>query len=178
MVQREEQKAQTRALLLATAKLQFEQRGFGEVKVGDVAADAGVAKGTVFVHFATKEALFLALTEEELFAWLDTVDTALQALKRPATKKVAALLADTLANRKTLTRLLTILSSVLERNVDEDTIAGWKGRLLARLLNTGARLEGALPFLRAGEGARTLLQIDAVVVGLRQLSDPDRKSVV
>lgn len=108
----------------------------------------------------------------ELFAWLSAVDDRLRSLQRSTTKKVAALLAETLASRTTLTRLLTILSSVLERNVDEDVIAAWKARLLARLANTGAHLERALPFLREGEGAHALLQIDAVVVGLRQLSDP------
>ncbi|WP_210492059.1 TetR/AcrR family transcriptional regulator [Patulibacter sp. SYSU D01012] len=57
--------ARNRALLLAAAEDEFVERGL-EASVADIARRAGVAKGTVFRHFATKEALIAAVVRERL----------------------------------------------------------------------------------------------------------------
>jgi AcrR family transcriptional regulator len=50
--------AQTRQLILQSALATFLQRGFEGTRMADVAAGAGLAKGTLYLHFADKEALF------------------------------------------------------------------------------------------------------------------------
>jgi len=57
---REQQKKETRALLLKTARELFEERGFRKTTIKQVAEKAGVAVGTVFVHFPDKSALLAA----------------------------------------------------------------------------------------------------------------------
>ena len=42
----------------------FAQHGFNATKLEDVAAEAGVSKGTVYLYFGSKEALFRAMVEE------------------------------------------------------------------------------------------------------------------
>jgi AcrR family transcriptional regulator len=52
----------------------FAEHGYRGARVEDIAAEVGVAKGTVFLHFGSKEGLFLAAFERavrELPAWLD-----------------------------------------------------------------------------------------------------------
>lgn len=169
----DDEKDERRRRILRAALTLFESGSFQGIKVADVAARAGLAKGTVFLYFATKEALFLGLLEARLEVWLATLDDELARGKgRWSPGRVARLVADTLADHVALTRLLPLLSSVLEHNVTLDQARSFKQWLAARLPQTGARLERRLPFLRAGEGARLLLWIDAAVVGLRQLSDP------
>ncbi|WP_285627553.1 TetR/AcrR family transcriptional regulator [Kineosporia sp. NBRC 101677] len=46
--------------MLAAAEIEFAQRG-SETSIADIARRAGVAKGTVFRHFATKEDLITAV---------------------------------------------------------------------------------------------------------------------
>ena len=58
-----------RALLLAAAEVEFAERG-GEASIADIARRAGVAKGTVFRHFPTKEDLVTAVVGGH-FAALD-----------------------------------------------------------------------------------------------------------
>ncbi len=52
--------ARNRELLLAAAEQEFAERGL-DASIADIARRAGVAKGTVFRHFATKEELVAAI---------------------------------------------------------------------------------------------------------------------
>src|ERR1700683_2007933 len=57
-------KARNRALILAAASEAFAERGV-ETQMDDVAARAGLGVGTLYRHFATKEALMVALMERK-----------------------------------------------------------------------------------------------------------------
>jgi AcrR family transcriptional regulator len=56
----------TRALLLDAAELLLSQRAPEEIRIEDVAAQAGVSPASVYVHFGTKDALLAAVTERLL----------------------------------------------------------------------------------------------------------------
>lgn len=58
------QKRATREALIAAALRVYELDGIGAARTADVATVAGVSHGTVFVHFPTREALFVAALEE------------------------------------------------------------------------------------------------------------------
>ncbi|HEY2154827.1 MAG TPA: TetR/AcrR family transcriptional regulator [Isosphaeraceae bacterium] len=52
--------------ILEAAALLFAGRPYHEVRMDDIAGQAGVAKGTLYLHFRDKEALYLALIDEGL----------------------------------------------------------------------------------------------------------------
>jgi len=64
----------TRSRLLDAAALAFADRGFDEVTVDDLCAAAGIAKGTFYFHFPSKEALLVALFFRGTHARVDEVD--------------------------------------------------------------------------------------------------------
>jgi AcrR family transcriptional regulator len=69
---------EVRRRILAAATEVFLERGFGGASVDDIAAAAGFSKGAVYSNFEDKDALFLALLDEE-FAWrLDRLRAALE----------------------------------------------------------------------------------------------------
>ncbi|GAA4902546.1 TetR family transcriptional regulator [Actinomycetospora succinea] len=61
-------KARTRGALLDAARRVFAERGYGPASVEEIARTAGVSVGSVYVHFASKEALFTALLEAQTSA--------------------------------------------------------------------------------------------------------------
>lgn len=66
--------AERRERILEAAMRNFAEHGYRGARVEDIAADCGVAKGTVFLDFASKEGLFLAAYQKAvsmLPAWLD-----------------------------------------------------------------------------------------------------------
>ncbi len=169
----DEAKQSRRSAILATAWQLFQGMPYSAIAMAEVAERAGLAKGTLYLYFKTKEELFLALQEQQLADWFDEVDRALAADRADWTSgDVVSLLCGTLERRPGVARLLAILSPTLEQNIPFAEALRFKRRLAERLACTGALLERRLPFLAAGEGARLLLRCQALVVGLQHLADP------
>lgn len=74
----------TRAVLLDAGELLLSQRAPEEIRIEDVAAQAGVSPASVYVHFGTKDGLMAAVTERVLAV-------ATEALRSAYTAKVPAL---------------------------------------------------------------------------------------
>lgn len=62
---RETKRLQTRERLLGAAVAEFKRSGMAEADVGTIVAAAGVAHGTFFFHFPTKEHVLLELEHRE-----------------------------------------------------------------------------------------------------------------
>lgn len=60
-------------LVRAAAEL-FSERGFAATRLEDVAARAGISKGTVYLYFDSKEALFEAVVREAITPNLDRAE--------------------------------------------------------------------------------------------------------
>jgi AcrR family transcriptional regulator len=60
-IRRRRDPEERRAEILAAAFALFSERGFAATRIEDVATRAGIAKGTVYLHFPDKEALFTSL---------------------------------------------------------------------------------------------------------------------
>lgn len=170
---RAEAKAERARALVDAAGALFDASTYAAVTMERVARAAGLAKGTVYLSFETKEALFLALETERFSEWFDAVDAALAREASPATpRRVARLLARSLEGRDAFVRLLVLLHVVLEQNVDRAAGRAFKELLLRRVGRTGQLLESRLPFLPAGEGAALLMRLHALVLGFAQMASP------
>lgn len=60
---RERRLERTRSLLLDAAEAVFAEKGFTAASLDDIAHAAGYTKGAIYNHFATKEDLFLAVSD-------------------------------------------------------------------------------------------------------------------
>jgi AcrR family transcriptional regulator len=76
MATQSERRQATQAAILKAARRLFGERGFAAATIDDVAAAARVAKGAVYHHFATKEALFEAVFDQVSQELLVEVDRA------------------------------------------------------------------------------------------------------
>lgn len=170
---REDQKELRRGGILDAAWRLFGERHYAGIPVGDVAREAGLAKGTIYLYFGTKEELFLAALERQLVAWFEYLDEQLEGMRgKCGVSEVVALLCGSLEERPALARALAIMHGVFEQNVGFEAALRFKRTLLSRLVRTGALLEECLPLLGAGDGLKALLRAHALIVGLWQLSDP------
>ena len=70
-------RAERRQAILAAALQEFSARGFAAARLDDVADAAGIAKGTIYLYFRDKEALFQDLIRSEMSPVVATFETAL-----------------------------------------------------------------------------------------------------
>ncbi len=83
---RERQRQERERLILRAAAEMFIERGYYDTSMDDIAARVGIAKGTVYLHFASKEDLTLALFEQGVREFTRSLDAILSADGTPRDK--------------------------------------------------------------------------------------------
>jgi TetR/AcrR family fatty acid metabolism transcriptional regulator len=83
---RERQRQERETLILRAAEELFLERGYHDTSIEDIAARVGIAKGTVYLHFASKEDLVLALLERGIHAFAGALDAILTSHRTPRSK--------------------------------------------------------------------------------------------
>jgi len=88
----EARQAKLQAILDAALDV-FAEKGFADARLDDVAARAGVAKGTLYLYAESKQALFEALVRSGIVAPLAAIERQVLALDAPAEAMLRALFA-------------------------------------------------------------------------------------
>ena len=144
--------------------------------VAEVADAAGLAKGTVYLYFPSKEELLLAVHErhaDEFFAVL------VQRLANPDTITLDEMMRMTrthMLDRPTFLPLATRCLGLMATEVPAETAAAFQQRMAERMQAAGAGLERHFPELPLGGGVRLLRRSFALIVGLWQMSWSDARS--
>jgi len=89
---RQDRARERREAIVAAALAEFTAHGFAAARIDDIARRAGVAKGTVFVHFPDKEALFEGMAQTVLTPWIERLVTAVPVPGVPVRATLEALL--------------------------------------------------------------------------------------
>lgn len=137
-----------------------------------IAREAGLAKGTLYLYFRTKEELFLALLEQDMEEWLTTMEAAFAKTLPPDPRALAKFIAAGLVERPLMTQLFSRLPAVLEGNLPDEVARAFRLRTVRRTDAFGACLEKALGPVVQGQGARLSQWVFAVIVGVHQIANP------
>ncbi len=137
---RQQKADETRRRLFAAAVQLFTQAGYHATTVETIAARAGVAKGTFFVHFPTKDAVILELVRIQTGAALAARTAALAAGPLSALRAATLELGDQAGMSRPLSRAVlgaTLTSSELADAAD----AEFQKVLAAMLADASAALQ-------------------------------------
>ncbi|MCA2960947.1 MAG: TetR family transcriptional regulator [Silvanigrellales bacterium] len=183
-----EDKENKRKQIVIAARELFTVRDFFFVKMEDVATKAGVAKGTLYLYFGTKEELFLAVAETEIGEWFESLYGAVEDISKRSSEnatlasnipriagELSTLIASTLKKHPTIPRDLSLLFNILEHNVSDDKMLAFKSQLIARL---DALCEQFTRMLGCHEDAcwRLQLGLQSIMLGAWQLAKPSEKA--
>lgn len=166
----EQQKLLRRGAILDAAQALFDAESFDAVTMARVAAQAKLAKGTLYLYFPSREALFLALLTQQFEAFFQALDAA---LARPMTQaQFAHYLAQDLHARPRLLRLISVMHTVLEHNIDLATASAFKHMLAGHAQRSGSLIEQQVASIHSGFGSRLLMWLHALAIGLHHLATP------
>jgi len=161
-----EQKAARRQALLAAAARCFVDNNYQLPSATQVAEAAQVAKGTVYLYFSSKEAIFLGLLGEHLQRLLTALRQSVAEVS--IAKRLTANILDYIEAEPSFMPLSAQLQTTLQQSLDQPTLVQFKRQLAQSLTDAGHWLEQTYN-LTAGTGSRCLLHSYAAMVGLWQL---------
>ena len=165
----EDKQARRRAILAAAATLFGDGRG--DLPTAHAIAQAcGLAKGTVYLYFRSKEAIFSALLLEGWGEVVGLVEKAFAPSKPllvddPTAAFLAAYVAHLDRHRELLR--LDALRPTLEQGLDLASLAEFKRTFVERLVAGGVLIDRRLS-LRDGKGVKLLTRTHALTCGLWQ----------
>ena len=119
----------------------FAAKGFAAARLDDIAKQAGVAKGTIYLYFASKEDLLEAIVKSTIGAVLANVEQAVAASPAPASE------------------MLRMIGQTLGAAIEEDD----RRRVLHLVLSEGARFPAIADFYHREIISRGMGLIRAIV---------------
>lgn len=163
----EDKTARRDAIVRAAEELSARSAGFSMEQLG---RRAGVAKGTLYLYFGTREEVLLAVHEKQTHELFDVVERALAAAAPTGETVVRAGLRYLRAHPE-FYPLAGNCRGMLDTNVSTEAAFAFKDGIARRLALLGIRIEELYPRLRKGEGAALLMNCYALIVGLWQQAD-------
>src|SRR5579884_61426 len=83
---KERQRRERERLILQAAEELLLERGYHDMSIDDIAARVGISKGTVYLHFASKDDLVFALFEQGMQQFITALDAMLASPGTPREK--------------------------------------------------------------------------------------------
>jgi AcrR family transcriptional regulator len=166
-----EAKLARREQILSAAAELLRHEPYEELTMASVARAAGLAKGTPYLYWRSKEELFLTALQEEYLAFLRDLVPTLRAAE-PTVEAIGSALVDELLGRERLVALIGQVHVALERNAPVEAVIAFKRSLVGAGVEVAVALNERLPWLPVTDAARLLVRVHGALVALRQMADP------
>jgi AcrR family transcriptional regulator len=162
----EEARQERETSIINSAERLLLERGYFAINMDQVARTAGLAKGTVYLYFKTKEELFLTVFERQAVVWFDEIEQTLsESVLTPSREALADLLVHSLADKLLLTRLVALSTVLFEYNVSLERAHAHKVWIFQKLAMTGKLIDEKFN-LSQGQGVELLFRTFIIVAGL------------
>ena len=172
-----EAKSKRRAGIITAAASLVRQDPRASFSMEALAQAAGLAKGTVYLYFRTREEVLLAIHERYVHELFDAFEAVLDAPDADASKVLAAGIRYH-RERPESYSLAANCRNLMESKVGVDAAVAFKLLLGPRIVSIGTRIEALISGIAPGEGAALLLNSYALIIGLWQQADtPERLRV-
>lgn len=165
-----EDKELRRAAIVAAAHALVHRDPSASFSVDELARRAGLAKGTLYLYFGSREEVLLTLHVQQSHEIFDVIERALAQPDADARKVLAAGMAY-LRTHPEFYPLASNCRSMLDTNISESAALAFKIAIANRLAPIGERIEALYPGLAPGEGAALLMNSYAFIIGLWQQAD-------
>ncbi|UCM86630.1 TetR/AcrR family transcriptional regulator [Streptomyces marincola] len=165
----EEQREIRRRAVLDTTAAMLREMPVGDVSLNELSRRVGLAKSNVLRYFESREAILLELLDRAWRQWVADLPALMDAgidQDAPVSRRgeqFAAVVADSLAERRVLCDLLSAQAGVLEHNVSPRVAARSKHAAVANVTGIAALARRHLPEL--GDSAPRLTAAMIMAVG-------------
>ena len=168
-IQAEDKQERQQAILDAAARL-LARSPDRIANVAEVADEAGLAKGTVYLYFPSKEELLLAVHERNIDGFFRSLIERLAGSAPVTVSDVIALTHRHIVEPPLFLPLAARCFGMMGQGVPVEAALAFKQRMGDRLSRAGAGLERHFAELKPGDGVALLRHSYALIIGLWQMS--------
>lgn len=159
--------------MLDAARDLMDSRSFDEIAVREIPDRLGLAKGTVYRYFTSKEEVFLSVLDQDLEDYAAEMVAALRPLAgTDDIEAVTGAITDCTVQRPRLCQLMALLPTVLERNVSEPASFQFKTTVAKAISGTSHAVGEALPCLDPATIPHLVVTFYSLVTGLWNTAHP------
>ena len=163
-----EEKEQKRNQILDAAETLWLEDSHEIASMNRVATAAGVAKGTLYLYFPSKEELFLSLHERQVRTFFNMMIERAHQDEPMDIQEMNTIVRRFIENTPSFLPLTTLVHGLLERQIPAETNFIFKERILTHLHQVVEALQPHFPTITA----RLMTQSYAMIIGLWQLLRP------
>lgn len=164
-----EDKSLKKDLILSTAATLFNNQPDSLPTAAAIASSSGIAKGTVYLYFKSKEEIFLALLEQHYQNWFRDIRTAITA-DSPNADEIINAICHYIESQPQFFQLASLSSSIIEQNVSSSVLLAFKERMVNMVNSTSHDLAEKLKLDEHDTCAQLLMRSYAMLLGLWQIS--------
>ena len=121
-----EQIAQKREEIINACEQLYQTMSFREITLKEIGNITSFSRPTIYNYFETKEEIFLALFQREYDRWNEDLTAILNGNERLSKKELADRIADSLAGREQLLKLLSMNNYDMEANSRRELLTAFK----------------------------------------------------
>ena len=168
-------KQERRHAILDAAEALFVEHPERMANVAEVAEAAGLAKGTVYLYFPSKEEMLLALHERQVAVFFTELTKRLAGPGPLDFDRIFEVTSKHLIRVPGYLALTSRCFGLMDREIPTETALAFKTRIGQSLTVAGEGLERHFPALEPGDGITLLLHSYGLIVGLWQLLHPNER---
>jgi len=165
------EKEQRRSAILTAAETLFSQQQSNLPTTAQIGKQAGIAKGTLYLYFRSKEEIFLALLEDRHRQWLSNLEQAIET-NNDSIQDIVDQSCQYLEQHPLFFRLASLSSSIIEQNVDTNILIANKNEMGQHLKSAAKTISRHFPHMDNEHGATLIMHSYACLIGLWQISHP------
>lgn len=166
-----EDKAARRRSILKAADSLLDMRARALPSAAEIAAKAGLAKGTLYLYFRTKEEIYLSLLGEGFGIWIQVLRNAL-AQETMTLERLLFHYSRFGAKNPKVVYLASVSSTILEQNISDEMAFQFKKGLADAVRDMSAEVARRFPPLREEELHGLFIQMYILTTGIWQHCNP------
>ncbi len=169
-------KERRRAHIIDSAWALYKKNKGGTSTVNEIAAKAGLAKGTVYLYFKSKEEIYLAVFLQQIQLWVDSIAQNLNKLPSDSSRReIADALLAYIYDNPLLLNLTSLTYILLDNRTREQQLFESKVHMALMANEVGRAITHKWPLLSFEDSSRLALRIYALVIGHGQTLSQARR---
>lgn len=150
----------------------YEEMDYDNITLKMISDRTSLSRTTMYSYYKTKEEIFLDLMKREYLRWNDALAQSFSCVDGINRESFCNIVADSLLNRNTFLRLLSIQQTVIEKNISHEQLVKFKKDMSVIFSTLDYGIEMAFPNADAARRKRFIMHLTIYITSFYPCTHP------